>query len=273
MKAKRSEGLTLAAMALAVAVVFAAPLMAQQSQAEHSSVDTNALSQELGTLQVQVPGSHSMQVSTESVRPSTCGVETCSECMFLDTHDPSHTTNAPVGSPWVIGPVTSANYLASGKWYVITLSGDVSYWAQDTSNSPNWTSNPATWTGTPGNPPKYPSPGTLNGYTGFDWEYIFAVPYPKTYPPPDSSFPHHLPVADISLNGTAGPFVDLVPIGGQSYHPDHVYKYFVQGLGKQASFQVLDFGPTSDNSGQYKICIQAVCGNDGSGSQPGGEDD
>ena len=272
---KRESGLARAVLAVAIVVGFAsaASLFGADNPAEHSPVATATVGSELGALQTAIPGGHSMQASTEGVRTPSCGVETCSECIFLDTHDSSHTTNAPVGSPWVVGPVTTANYLASGQWYVITVSGDVSYWAQDTSNSPNWTSNPATWTGTPGNSPAYPSPGTLNGYTGFDWEYIFAIPYSKTYPPPDSSFPHHLPIADVSLNGPGGPFVDLVPIGGQTYHPDHVYKYFVQGLGQQASFEVTDSGPTSDNSGKYKICIQAVCGNDGTSTKYGGGDD
>ena len=256
--------------ALLVAVAFTAPaVLAADPPSEHSPVTSNAPGSELGALQTDLPPSPAMRMSAEplGLRASAlCTTLPCSECIYLDTHDPSHTTNAPQGSPWVIGPVTSAYYLAAGKWYVITISGDVSYWAQDTSNSPNWTSDPATWTGTPGNPPKYPSSGALNGNTGFDWEYIFAIPYSKTYPPPDSSFPHHLPVFGVSLSGVGGPFVDFVPIGGQAYHPDHVYKYFVQGLGNRASFEATDTGPTSDNSGMYKICIQAVCGDDGSGT-------
>ena len=254
--------------ALLVAFTFApSAALAADPPMEHSQVTSNAPGSELGALQTDLPPSPGMRMSAEplGLRASAlCTTLPCSECLYLDTHDPSHTTNATPGSPWVIGPVTSSYYLASGKWYVITISGDVSYWAQDNSNSPNWMSNPSTWTGIPGNPPRYPSPGTVNGYTGFDWEYIFAIPYGKTYPPPDSSFPHHLPVFGISLNATSGPFVDFVPIGGQSYHPDHVYKYFVQGLGNRISFEASDTGPTSDNSGRYKICIQVVCGDDGS---------
>lgn len=245
-----------------VAVFVTSPLLAAEQTVEHSPVNTSPPGSELGALQVENPGSFMVQVSGNSLRPN-CTPVPCSECLYLDLYDPSHSTTAPVGSPWVLGPVTSTYYLTSGKWYLITISGDVSYWAQDTSNSPNWTSNPATWTGTPGNPPRYPSPGATNGYTGFDWEYVFAIPYAKTYPPPDSSFPHHLLQGGISVNGPGGPFMDLSPIGGQSYHPDHMYKYLVQGMGNRASFESTDTGPTSDNSGRYKICIQVVCGDDG----------
>jgi hypothetical protein len=260
-----SHTLFVHAVVVFAAVTLLSPMAALAAQPlEHSPVVSKASSNELGALQIALPANTSMQVAAESITPN-CTPIPCSECMYLDTHDPAHTTNAPVGSPWVIGPVTSTYYLASDKWYIITISGDVSYWAQDTSNSPNWTSDPSTWTGTPGNPPRYPSPGAMNGYTGFDWEYVFAIPYAKTYPPPDSSFPHHLPVFGTSLNGTTGPYVGFVPVGGLTYHPDHVYKYYVQGIGNRASFQATDTGPTSDNTGQYKICIQTVCGDDGTG--------
>jgi hypothetical protein len=263
----RKVGACLAAAPVAIAVVVAlgvaSPLVAAENPAEHSQVSSGVAGSALGALQIAKPSSGLMLATTQGGTPPNCGELKCSECFFLDVYDPSHTVNAPAGSPWVIGPATSAGYLANGQWYIVTISGDVSYWAQDTSNTPNWTSNPGTWTGTPGNPPRYPSPGTTNGYTGFDWEYIFAVPYTLVYPQPDTSFPHHLPLEGISVNGPGGPFADYVPIGGQSYHPDHVYKYFVQGQGQPISIRTTDTGPTSDNSGQYKICVQAVCGSDG----------
>jgi hypothetical protein len=190
-----------------------------------------------------------------------CGAETCSECLYLDTYDPSHTTNAPTGSFWVIGPVQTANYLVKGQWYLVTVSGDVSYWGQDATFSPNWTFPASGWSGTPGNPPRYPSPNTVNGYTGFDFEYLFAVPYPHVVD-------IHLPADDISLDNGAT-WADYVPVGGQNYNPAHVYKYLVMGQGKQAKFRVTDTGPTADNSGRYKICIQSVCGNDGTSSSTG----
>jgi hypothetical protein len=237
-----------AAVLLALAVVvpgFAAD--AQQVPATPS----------LGAFQAGVVGSDA--VGAEGMSATTQGSNwqpgtycSCSECVFLDIYDPSHTQMAPVGSPWVLGPVYTSTALKSGSLYLITIRGDVSYWGQ-TGPAPSWASNPLTWTGTPNNPPMFPSPGTANGYTGFDWEYVYAIPYAFTKFP----IPAHLPAAGISLDGGLT-FADYVPVGGQVYNSGHTYQYVVVGQGKKAGFRTTDTGPTSDNSGQYKICVQLL---------------
>jgi hypothetical protein len=248
-------------ISLAVAVVVL--VVAGPSFAGGTEQATAAPS--LGSFQSGVIGSAAskagvLSATTQGVNFNPGSYCSCSECLYLDIYDPSHTDSAPVGSPWVLGPVYTTNNLQAGKLYLVTVRGDVSYWSQ-TGPAPSWASDPGTWTGTPGNPPRYPSPATANGYTGFDWEYVFAVPYPFD----DFPVPAHVPAEGISVDGGAT-FLDYVPVGGQVYHSDHTYQYIVVGQGKKAGFRTTDTGPTSDNSGRYKICVQLLtaCGDIGS---------
>ena len=245
----RNGTLSLAVVALVLAVAGPGAAAAGQEVTAPPS---------LGAFQAGVVGSGGsqaggMDVSSQgshlSYGGSTCS---CSECLYLDIYDPSHTQSAPAGSPWVLGPVYTSGTLLAGSLYLVTVRGDVSYWNQ-TGPAPSWASNPSTWTGTPGNYPEYPSPGTANGKTGFDWEYVFAVPYTFTTFP----IPAHVPAEGISTDGGLT-FNDYVPIAGQVYNPNHVYQYVVVGQGKKAGFRTTDTGPTSDNSGQYKICVQLL---------------
>lgn len=169
----------------------------------------------------------------------------CQECFYLDTYSPAHTTNAPDGNPWVLGPVYTNSVLASGQAYLITVSGDVSLWFQSV-----WTEAGAV-SGTPGTYPAYPSQDTTNGNTGFDAECLFA--FPGTFTVPQAFFGNQT----ISLNG-GGAWQALPMMGGQSCHPDHVYRFLVEGQGQKLGFRYTDSGPTSDNSGEFKICVQKL---------------
>jgi hypothetical protein len=168
----------------------------------------------------------------------------CKECLYLDTYDPSHTTNAPAGNPWVIGPVYTSAILEKGKAYIITVAGESSFWWQSV-----WTSA-ASFSGTPGTYPTYPSPGTTNGYTGFDFECLFA--YPGTI-----GVPILFTAQTISLDG-GSTWHDLPIMGGETCHASHTYQFLVEGQGKTAGFRVTDSGPGIDNSGRYRICVQCL---------------
>jgi hypothetical protein len=213
----------------------------------------------LGDLQSRMVGSDAVQtrgMNASAQWYNSNGDLKCSECFYLDAYDPPHTGSAPTGSPWILGPVFTSGNLTSGKLYLVPIRGAVSYWAQ-TGPATSWASPPATWTGTLGNPPPYPSPGTANGYTGFDWENVFAIPYAFS----DFPIPAHLPAEGISVDGGVT-FTDYIPVGGQVYHSNHVSQYLLVGQGKKAGFRITDTGPTSDNSGRYKICLQllSACG-------------
>lgn len=222
------------------------------NQATGAGVKPNLVDLQLGV------GRPSMSASGEKIRFSTSTTLTCEECIFLDTYDPSHTTDAPVGSPWVMGPVFSNGVLTAGRPYLVTVSGDVSYWAK------SWWDGATTVTGTPKASPQYPSPGTTNGETGFDFEDVFAIPYFfNSFP-----IPAHVPAAGFSTDGGAT-FFDSVPLGGQTYHSNHIYQYVVIGEGHKFGVERTDGGPTSDNYGQFKICIQYLqpCSNGCDGGQ------
>jgi hypothetical protein len=253
-------GVFVLALALGLVALAADNGVRPTGQAAGGSAVATAPGVERGEVQLgdlnEAP-SEASEASQSSARIE-CSNLSCSECFYLDTYNPSHTVTAAPGTPWVLGPVSTSGILVANQWYLITISGDVSFWGQDNTYSPNWTYPQSGWSGTPGNPPIYPSPHAVNGYTGFDFEYLFAVPYAHSL--------GHLPGNDISLDNGAT-WADYVPVGGQNYNPAHIYKYLVLGQGKRAKFQTTDTGPTADNSGRYKICVQAVCGNDGTSSR------
>jgi hypothetical protein len=65
----------------------------------------------------------------------------------------------------------------------------------------------------------------------------------------------------ISLDGGVT-YEDIAPLDGHMYNSAHVYRYLVTGKGAMAYFRRHDH-PTNDNSGKFRICVQAVtlCGN------------
>jgi hypothetical protein len=254
---KTHARLAMAVLGIAALLVLATPGIAQQVQSGQSVVSGSSDAGNLGALQRRFSGG-ALSANAAGLNAVSEGAGTtlsCSECLCLDTYDPTHTDNAPAGNPWVLGPVHTAGILQNGAMYLITVSGDVSYWYQSV-----WSGT--TIVGTPGNI-RYPSDGQCDssgthGLSGFDWEYLFA------FPGTSETVPQHLPADVTSLDGGVT-YYDPVPLGGQAYSSSHVYQYIVFGQGKQAYFRVTDSGPTSDNWGKYKICIQhlTACGSNG----------
>jgi hypothetical protein len=172
------------------------------------------------------------------------GTQSCScvECIFLDTYDAN---NTPPGD--LIAHTTET--LQSGVPYLVTVRGTYSVW-------------PLSWwvgsgQGAVESAPQYPSTGGQEtGPVVADFEYLFGWYAPT----PVLSLPMHLPFQGVSLDGGVT-YNDLTPLGGQSYHSDHVYQYLVEGQGAQAYFKKHDY-PTNDNYGQFRICIQKLvpCG-------------
>ena len=202
------------------------------------------------------------------------GKTTCSKCVFIDLYDGAHTTDAPAGSPWILpdingGKGVSVGTLVKGQTYLVTITGWVSYWFKSL-----WDANPGV--GFPVAPPKYfsdapgaPSPANQTK-TGYDWECLFA--YPQFAGVPVVSVPLHFPQSRVSLDGGTT-FFDPVPLGGQACAPDHTYRYLLVGKGAPAFFRIRDTGPTYDNYGKYKICVQSVCSAEGEHDDKDPEED
>ena len=189
---------------------------------------------------------------------------TCSKCVYIDLFDGAHTTAAPAGSPWVLpdinnGKGVSVGTLVDGRTYLITVTGWVSYWFKSL-----WDNYPST--GIPADPPEYYSdaPGAPlpadQTKTGYDWRCLFA--YPQFPGAPSLSLPLLYSQDRVSLDGGAT-YIELEPLGGLSCAPDHTYRFLIVGQGLPAYFRITDTGPTYDNYGKYKICVQSVCSTGG----------
>ena len=185
---------------------------------------------------------------------------TCSKCVYIDLYDGAHSVNAPAGSPWILPDINSGKgvtvgTLVSGQTYLITVTGWVSYWFKSV-----WDAYPTV--GIPAQPPKFYSdaPGaplpSEQTKTGYDWRCLFA--YPQGPGVPGIALPDSYHSDRVSLDGGLT-YIELDPLGGMVCAPDHTYRFLVVGLGKAAYFRISDTGPTWDNYGKYKICVQAVC--------------
>lgn len=185
---------------------------------------------------------------------------TCSKCVYIDLYDGAHTTAAPVGSAWILpningGKGVTVGTLVNKQTYLITVTGWVSYWFKSL-----WDTFPTI--GFPHQPPKYYSdmggcPSHANQtLTGYDWQCLFA--YPQFPGAPVLALPSYYSAARVSIDGGAT-YTDPVQLGGMSCSPDHTYRYLIVGKGQAAYFRISDTGPTYDNYGKYKICVQAVC--------------
>ncbi|MFI5181877.1 MAG: hypothetical protein ACHQPI_10835 [Thermoanaerobaculia bacterium] len=183
---------------------------------------------------------------------------TCSKCVYIDIFDAAHTTGAPAGSPWILpningGKGVSVGTLISGKTYLVTVTGWVSYWFRSL-----WDAYGAV--GLPIQPPKYYSDGpgaplpADQTMTGYDWQCLFAYPATGGVHPVPSSYSSNR----VSLDGGVT-YGDLSALGGLVCSPDHTYRYLIVGKGLPAYFRISDTGPTYDNYGKYKICVQLVC--------------
>ena len=190
-------------------------------------------------------------------------VTTCSKCVYIDLYDGANTTAAPAGSEWILpninnGKGVSVGTLTNGQTYLVTVTGWVSYWFKSL-----WdTYTPAA--GNPVQPPKYYSdapgaPSQINQtMTGYDWQCLFA--YPRFPGAPVLALPSTYSSNRVSIDGGVT-YADLVQLGGLSCSPDHTYRYLIVGKGLPSYFRITDTGPTFDNYGKYKICVQAVCCN------------
>lgn len=149
----------------------------------------------------------------------------------------------------VAGPVSTADTLAAGQLYNVTVRGTYSAYL------------PSLWLGSeapsllpcgaPKNAPVTPSPaGPGTGRVGADAETIFAAierggcnnPYPR----------HH---SHFQINTGTG-FAHPEPVGGPVATPsaDNGYSYAVTGAGQPAAFRIEDFD-TRDNYGQLTITV------------------
>lgn len=264
---KRNAGLAVAVAAVAVTIVFVSPAVAQDNQT--SASQAVAQSMDLGTLQRTGPGgdlSHTFQATTQGTRggTGTCPQQTCYECLSLDSYNANDTYNPSVPGSQIINTVQTTNALTLGQPYMITITGTVSYWGSSYYTAP---------VGAPEPHPMFPSPAVpsaLQGDVASDWEYLFAYPN-NNHGNIFTSGPIHIVYDGISLDNGAT-FVDLVPLGGQSYSSGHSYSYLVEGQGKQAQFNLSDSGPHSDNYGVYKICIYKLKPVTSCSGGTGGED-
>ncbi len=193
------------------------------------------------------------------VGPS-CVTTTCSKCVYIDLFDGANTTEAPSGSPWILpninnGKGVSVGALVKGQTYLITVTGWVSYWFRS-----RWEINPNV--GIPASAPMYYSngpgapPQAEQTRAGYDWHCLFAYPQPLGTPLINLPLPY--PSNRLSLDGGAT-FIDPEHTGGLPCAPDHTYRYLIVGKGMESYFRITDTGPTYDNYGKYKICVQAVC--------------
>lgn len=192
--------------------------------------------------------------------PSCSDITTCSKCVYIDLFDGANTSEAPPGSPWILPNINSGKgvtvgTLVNGQTYLVTVTGWVSYWFKS-----RWDANPTV--GIPAQPPMYYSnaPGAPlqadQTRTGYDWHCLFAYPQPPGTPV--LALPSPYSSNRLSLDGGAT-FVDPAPLGGLPCSPDHTYRYLIVGKGLPSYFRITDTGPTYDNYGKYKICVQAVC--------------
>jgi hypothetical protein len=241
------------------AVGLAFPLAAQVSTARQPVVNSAAGSGiDLGTLQRTGPGGdleHAVQ--TAGMNATISCTDICAECHWLDSYNAVNTYDEGVPGSELVNHFATTNILASGKMYLVTIRGTMTFWGN------------SYWTSPIGNPedhPIFPSPAVPladQGYVGCDWEYLFGYPN-NLHPALNAGLaigPGHLVANGISLdNGLT--FSDLTPLNGQVYSADHVYRYLVWGEGKQAQFRVSDKGPHNDNYGRYWICVQLLtpCG-------------
>lgn len=244
-------------LGVVAAVAVALPLVAQENGNQQPIVNrAEALKLDLGTFQRRGPGGDLEHAAQAAGMDATINCTSfCSECHWLDSYNAVNTYDPAVPGSQVINVLSTTNTLASGKTYLITITGTVSYWSANYYTAP---------IGNPGTQPMFLSPAVPSGQQGdvaSDWEYLYA------YPNGDmgnifASGPIQLANFGISLdNGVT--FQNLTPVTGLSYSLSHAYSYLVLGTGKKAQFRTQDQGPHNDNYGRFWICVQAVtpCGN------------
>lgn len=258
---RRSIGsLVVGAVAVVALVALAVPATAQVSSGNQPVMNgMSASSVDAGMLQRTGPGGDLEHAVQSAGMHATVGCVTplCSECHFLDTYNINDTYDGHVDGSELINKLTTTNALQNGQMYLITITGDMTYWG-----SSYWTE----WEGlgSPTMSPMFPSPTSPAGQTfvGVDWIYLFAYPVASAHPNLFASGPVFLVGNNMVSLDNGATFTVLAPVTGMTYNPDHVYQFLVWGEGYKAVFVVNDQGPHSDNYGRYWICVQKVtpCG-------------
>lgn len=186
-----------------------------------------------------------------------CGVSgaQANQTVMLDTH--------VQGSAAAAGPVSTAGSLVTGAHYYVTVAGTMSIWG-----ATQWSAS-GTQCGASEELPMFPSPGTVNGPTGWDAETVFAVPPGVNFynfsclssQIPFQSTVHSPGGFQLSVSGVDG-FSHVAPLGGERSTPtaNHTYTYVVTGDGQPASFRFVD-EPVSDDYGVFmiKVLTAAEC--------------
>lgn len=253
---RSSQNWLVVCVVVGAAVVLAVPLAAQENsgnqpimnQAQGSSID-------IGMLQRTGPGGDLEHTAQSAGMHATVSCTNfCSECHWLDSYNAVNTYVDGVAGSQVINTLSTTNILASGKLYLITITGNMTYWGNS-----YWTAP----IGSPEDHPMFASPAValnIQGYVGADWEYLYGYPNNNK----GNLFvngPGHLGSNYISLdNGLT--YQDLIPLNGMVYNGNHVYTFLVWGKGQKAKFQDSDQGPHNDNYGRFWICVQLLtpCG-------------
>jgi hypothetical protein len=157
--------------------------------------------------------------------------------------------------PGGAGPVITAEPLAAGQPYVVTVSGTGSIWPLA-----RWSAGPVC--GAAERAPMFPTPAVANGPVGLDAETVFAVPpgapFPG-FPCAPATIPFHVfqyqPVG-LQMNAGGG-FVYVTPVGGPygAPRPDHTYTYAITGAGAPLAVRFAD-EPVGDNYGLLRIGVR-----------------
>lgn len=173
------------------------------------------------------------------------------EQLTLNSYDAAHSS-----------VVSTRSSFESGKWYVATVRGTVSYYSA-TSYQPR---PHFTVCGEPEPSPEIVLDGKT-GPVGADAEVVFArvVHGPQCRA---KSLPSHWNNFMVSTGATGSSFHHPDPFGGPFHTPaaGHTYRYPFRGAGRVVSFRLTDYRP-SDNYGALAISIAAAttsdCSDDG----------
>jgi hypothetical protein len=146
--------------------------------------------------------------------------------------------------------------LKSQQWYVVTVSGAVSYYAAHFYKKPEGKYNTVC-----GNPVHALIPGqdpTTTPPAGIDAEFVFARPWKKDK---CGKLPVHW--SNFALN-TYNWWRHLAPAGPYltAPNPDHTYSYYVRGEGHAIQFHLSDPPRSDDNYGDLKIVVRKAAASD-----------
>lgn len=167
------------------------------------------------------------------------------EILWLD----SHANINILPDPWIwhineLPRVTSQMVLESGKYYMVTISGTYSWFANEY------------WTTPLAEPqPMFLSSGVPNGKVGQDTEFFFA--FPAGWPNPEDPLPCSTQSVQVSLDCGVN-WVDKTEYrSNDNYKEEHSYNYVFKGQGYPFTVLIGDQN-YNDNYGMLKIKIHAL---------------